>query len=405
MPVKEYANSTLILLSLWLLMFASSSQFLIISPILSQIGEELNIVESLRGTLMTAYALTLGIVALLTGQISDRIGRRKVLLIGSGTMAISLAFHQFAYDYASMLIMRILAGFAGGILTGSCVAYVGDYFPKDRLGWANGIIVTGSAAGQIMGIPIGTIMSEMIGFYAPFQFFSIIMFVAFFMVLFTVPQPRVELAKCEIKISSIYEDYLSIFKLKYVKTIALGYLLMFLSVTVFIVYLPTWLENKFSANSFQIALLFFIGGLATVFSGPISGRISDSSGRKSIIIISSILLVLMMPLTLVFLDYGLIYSYPVFFVIMLLTVGRMVPFQTLASEVVQDNSRGRVMALAISVGQIGMAIGSGISGFIYAEIGFLGNAIIGAAASLAMAILIYKYISEAKLVIVEKVIS
>ena len=180
---------------------------------------------------------------------------------------------------------------------------------------------------------------------------------------------------------------------------------MFLSVTVFIVYLPTWLENKFSANSFQIALLFFIGGLATVFSGPISGRISDSSGRKSIIIISSILLVLMMPLTLVFLDYGLIYSYPVFFVIMLLTVGRMVPFQTLASEVVQDNSRGRVMALAISVGQIGMAIGSGISGFIYAEIGFLGNAIIGAAASLAMAILIYKYISEAKLVIVEKVIS
>ena len=180
-------------------------------------------------------------------------------------------------------------------------------------------------------------MSEMIGFYAPFQFFSIIMFVAFFMVLFTVTQPRVELAKCEIKISSIYEDYLSIFKLKYVKTIALGYLLMFLSVTVFIVYLPTWLENKFSANSFKIALLFFIGGLATVFSGPISGRISDSSGRKSIIIISSILLVLMMPLTLVFLDYGLIYSYPVFFVIMLLTVGRMVPFQTLASEVVQDN--------------------------------------------------------------------
>ena len=83
----------------------------------------------------------------------------------------------------------------------------------------------------------------------------------------------------------------------------------------------------------------------------------------------------------------------------------MVPFQTLASEVVQDNSRGRVMALAISVGQIGMAIGSGISGFIYAEIGFLGNAIIGVAASLAMAILIYKYISEAKLVIVEKVIS
>lgn len=405
MSEKQKSNSEFIYLSLWLLMFASSSQFLIISPILSQIGEELKITEALRGTLMTAYALTLGIVALITGPISDRIGRRKVLLTGAGAMAISLAFHQFAFNYSSILVMRVLAGAAGGILTGSCVAYIADYFPKDKRGFANGILATGSAAGQILGIPIGTVLSEMFGFYAPFQFFSVIMFAAFFMILFFVPQPKVELAQFKIKLSSIIKDYYSIFSIKPVKTITLGYLLMFLSVTVFIVYFPTWLEREFSASSYEIALLFFVGGLATVLAGPISGRISDRSGRKNIIIITNLILVLMMPLTLLFMDMGLVYAYPVFFVIMLVVVGRMVPFQALASEAIDDKSRGRMMALAISIGQIGMAIGSGISGFIYTEFGFLGNTLIAALASVAMAVLINKYISEPRVVLREEVVS
>jgi len=61
-----------------------------------------------------------------------------------------------------------------------------------------------------------------------------------------------------------------------------------------------------------------------------------------------------------------------------------------------------MMALAISIGQIGMAIGSGISGYIYTEFGFLGNALIAAAASVAMAVLINKYISEPKPVLGEE---
>jgi predicted MFS family arabinose efflux permease len=311
-------------------------------------------------------------------------------------MALSLAVHQFAFDYASMLTVRILAGFAGGVLTGSCVAYVGDFFPKAKRGWANGVIATGSAAGQILGIPGGTILSEMFGFYAPFQVFAGIMLVAFILILALVPQPNVQMANCQTHLTGIIKDYLEILKIESVKTIALGYLLMFLSITVYIVYFPTWLENEYNASSFQIALLFFIGGMATVVAGPVSGKISDRSGRKNIIIVSGWLLVGCLPVTVFFLDFGLAFSYPVFFVIMLLTVSRMIPFQALASEVIDDHSRGRMMALAISVGQIGMAIGSGIAGYVYTAYGFLGNALIGSAASLGMAILISIYIAENK---------
>ena len=76
----------------------------------------------------------------------------------------------------------------------------------------------------------------------------------------------------------------------------------------------------------------------------------------------------------------------------------MVPFQALASDVIHDDQRGRMMSLTISIGQFGMALGSGISGLIYSEIGFIGNATLAAIASFVMAFLIQKYISDDKLV-------
>lgn len=380
-------------------MFAASSQFFIMSPILSQIGEQLHIAESLRGTLITAYAITLGIVALITGPISDSVGRRKILLIGAGAMAVSLLMHQLAVDYWSMLGLRILAGLAGGILTGSCVAYIGDYFPSEKRGWANGVVATGSAAGQILGIPAGTVLAGEIGFFAPFQFFGFVMVFAFFLILWKLPQPKVSSSNCPLNLSHTIKKYWEILHIPSVKTIAMGYLLMFLSISSFIVYFPTWLENSFHANSYDIATLFLIGGLATVFTGPISGMISDKTGRKQIIIFSNLLLVIIMPMSVFLLNMNHEMYYVVFFVIMLLIVARMVPFQALASEVIQDSQRGRMMSMTISIGQLGMALGSGLSGLIYTQVGFIGNATLAAMASFLMAFLIQKFIPEKGLVV------
>ncbi|MFC2086035.1 MFS transporter, partial [Bacteroidota bacterium] len=117
----------MVLFALWLLVFAASSQIMIISPILPRISEELAIPESLGGTLVTAYGVLLGIFALIVGPISDRIGRRRILLYGTGCMTAALTLHAVAVDYTSLLLVRALAGASGGILSGAAVSYVGDY--------------------------------------------------------------------------------------------------------------------------------------------------------------------------------------------------------------------------------------------------------------------------------------
>jgi predicted MFS family arabinose efflux permease len=80
------------------MVFSSGSQVMLIAPIFPRIREQLAIAESGLGALVAIDAGLLGAVALIAGPISDRIGRRRILLAGTGLMSIALALHALAFD-------------------------------------------------------------------------------------------------------------------------------------------------------------------------------------------------------------------------------------------------------------------------------------------------------------------
>ena len=385
-------ETSLIILTLWLLMFSASSQFFIVTPILTIIGEQLSISESLRGTLISGYALSLGLFALVAGPFSDRIGRRRILILGSGLMSAALFAHSLAFDYWSMLTLRIVAGLAGGVLTGACVAYVGDYFSPDRRGWANGLIFTGSAAGQIAGIPIGTILADNLGFMAPFVVLGLTMAMACILVISYVPQPSVDLNPKKLGFHQSAAFYWKLLKQPLVRAVSASYFFMFLSIMGFVVYFPTWLETELNYTSYQIALIFFLGGIAAAIAGPASGKISDLLGRQQVIHFSSIALAVVMMSSVFLISRNGFLAPVLFFLVMLLVSSRMIPFQVLTTELAPGGSRGRLLCLAIAIGQLGMGIGAGVSGYIYSWLGFAGNAMLGTASVLMMGFVVWRFI-------------
>jgi predicted MFS family arabinose efflux permease len=163
-----------ILLPLWLLVFTAASQTIIVTPILPLIGEALNIPDGWRGSLVSVYSWVLAVAALVMGPISDRIGRRRVLLIGSGALAGALALHGFVQTFEGMLLARALAGAAGGMLSGAAVSYVGDVFPYERRGWATGWVMSGVSFGLVLGIPLGRVLAASAGFRLPFLAFAVL---------------------------------------------------------------------------------------------------------------------------------------------------------------------------------------------------------------------------------------
>ncbi len=369
---------------------------MIVVAMLPEIGKQLQVSDAKQGLLVSIYAVMVGVFALVIGPISDKIGRRKVLLTGTGLMTAALAMHAVVSDYTGLLIVRTLAGIAGGVLSGSAVSYVGDYFPYERRGWANGWVMSGIAAGQIAGVPLGALLANRFGFRSPFLIFAITMGATFLLILKRVPQPAVEMNANRLTIRRAFSDYLGLIKQKDIAIAALVFALLFFSMALYITYFPAWLTISQEATPNRIAALFFTGGVASVLTGPFVGKLSDTAGRKPLILASSLgLFLLMGGVTFIVREFWL--AFPVFFISSILMAARMSPFQALLSALVPSNQRGALMSLTVSLGQIGFASGAALSGVVYAQYGYQASTFFGAAIVLFVAVLIWRFLPEPKL--------
>lgn len=383
----------LVVFTLWLLVFSSASQTMIISPILPRIGEELGIGDAALGTLISAYSLMVGIFAILAGPVSDKVGRRRILILGTATMTVALALHGLVQGYTSFLAVRVFAGMAGGMLSGAAVSYIGDFFPYNRRGWATGWVMSGAAVGQIVGIPLGIALSGRWGFRAPFYIFAVTMAATVVLLWLRIPQPPVKRTTGRLTVRQAASDYLIMLGRPEVRWAGAAYFTMFLGVSLFTVYLPTWLERGVGVTPNQIALMYLLGGVANVVTGPQAGKLSDRVGRRRIVLLACVGLSAVMVATPLVVVSATV-AYAVFFVTMVLIAMRISPFSALLTALVTDERRGSLMSLSVALGQVGMAVGGALAGPLYAGAGYRSNAVFAAASVLAMGLIVWYRLPE-----------
>ena len=397
-----------IILSLWLMVFTAASQTIIVTPILPLIGDALNVPKAQWGLLITVYSISLALAALVMGPVSDRIGRRRILLLGSGALAVALALHGLVTSFGTMLGARAVAGACGGVLSGAAVSYVGDYFPYERRGWATGWVMSGIPFGIVLGVPIGRVLATGLGFLTPFVAFSALMVGAFVLILLVVPQPDVDTEKSRMTLVGTVTNYGRLLAKPEVLAAALTYFLMYLGLSLLVVYLPEWLTAHFSPLDVTlfgkpltlagldvdfIATLFLVGGLAGVVAGPMAGSFSDRVGRKPLIIVACIgLIIVTLALTYVVTDRWV--AYPVYIAIMIFFSMRMAPLQALLTALVPAKQRGSFLSLTIAIGQMGTALGAFVAGVLYAGGGYRITTYASAATVLLLVLLVWKFLPE-----------
>lgn len=383
-----------ILMALWFMMFAASSQTIIMTPILPIVEEQFDVPREYLGALVSAYAVMLGLCALVTGPLSDAMGRRRILMIGTGAMCVTLFMHSFVTDFTSLLLVRSVSGMAAGVLSGVAPAYIGDHFPPERRGWANGVVMTAVAVGQIVGIPGGTILADRFGFAAPFVCFAAPMVLSFVLVCTLAKQPAVARASLS-SIGSVVRRYAAMFTTPATAAAVGAYCVMFSGIAFYVIYLVVWIKETFGVTADEVASLFVVAGIASVIVGPWAGRLSDRIGRKVLVVGGCLgLFVLMTLTTAIMTDFWI--AYPLFFAIMVLVSARMGPFQALLSEIVPAERRGSLMSLSIATGQLAMGLCSAAAGVVYTEVGYVFSSVIGGMGMLAMGFIIWRFIPETR---------
>jgi predicted MFS family arabinose efflux permease len=231
------------------------------------------------------------------------------------------------------------------------------------------------------------------GFRAPFYVFAVTMAATVILLFTMVPQPDVRRTEHALSVRRAAADYIAMLRRPEVAWAALAFFMMFLGVSIFVIYLPTWLERELGATGNQIAGMFLVGGIANVLTGPQAGRLSDRIGRKGIILIACVGLSILMLLTVPMVT-NIVAAYVFFFLTMVLVAMRVSPFSALLTALVTDERRGSLMSLTVALGQIGFALGGAIAGPLFASVGYFSNTVLGAASVLIMGLVVWFRVPE-----------
>jgi predicted MFS family arabinose efflux permease len=383
-----------VVFGLALLIFTSFSEFLMVAPILKMIGEALAIPEQSRGLLISSYGFCAAIATLVMGPVSDRYGRRQVLVWGSLAFgAATLSNGLLAHNFLSMLLLRALCGLTAGFLAGTVIAYIGDAFPYHIRGRVVGLVLLGSFGGHVLGVPFGAYSAALWGFRAPFVAFGALALFDFLLLWRVLPEPRSERPTEPLGWKLYRDKYWGLLQDAEVRTAVQIYLLLFIGFAMIIAYLPTWYMAALRIDERVIAKLFVAGGLGAMIGSPLSGALSDRIGRKPLVVAANLALAALIGIT-TFVPRVLMLHMVLFFCTMIAVSARVSPLLALMSEMVEGDRRGSLLSLTNGIGQLGLAAGSAVSGPIYETLGYRANTLISMTTGLLVVLLIATRLRE-----------
>lgn len=145
---------------LFLVMFLVMVGFGIIIPVLPFYAEEIGASPTQLGLLMAVYSVMQLLFAPMWGRISDRIGRKPVMIIGIAGLALSFFLMALSTELWMLFAARVIGGFLSSANMPTVMAYVADITSEEDRGKGMGIVGAAVGLGFILGPAIGGIFSK-----------------------------------------------------------------------------------------------------------------------------------------------------------------------------------------------------------------------------------------------------
>jgi EmrB/QacA subfamily drug resistance transporter len=130
-----------------------------ISVALPAIRSEFGIGFGVQQWIMLSYSLALASLYLVAGALDDRLGRRRMFIVGTAGFALASSLGGIAPSAAVLILARILQGAAGALLTTGSLSLLRSTFGGES-GRAIGIWATGTGAVGLGGPPLGGALVE-----------------------------------------------------------------------------------------------------------------------------------------------------------------------------------------------------------------------------------------------------
>lgn len=152
--MKKFQSPWLVLGCAWLLGFAMWAPILCIPPIEHLVKEELQLTHAQMGALFALPVFILAMAAIPMGFLADRMGIRKAVGIGAVIMTVGSFMRGTSGEFMALIAFTCVFGIGFALIYASLPKIVGAWFPREKVGLATGIYITGWNVGASIALAI-----------------------------------------------------------------------------------------------------------------------------------------------------------------------------------------------------------------------------------------------------------
>ncbi|MCY7471051.1 MFS transporter [Bacillus safensis] len=334
----------------------------IITGIIQMVADDLQVTTSAAGLLVTSLALSAAIGAPIVIALTINIDRRKILSWMLIIFTLSNIITSVSHSFEMVLMTRVLQGISGGTAIVVAMAVATRLVEREKRGTAIGIILMGLSSSLVLGVPIGTFLSSMIGWKALFAAIGLITLIPLIVVYRRIPSMK-EQEPVTLGMQ------LSILKVKRI--------LLAVAVTLFYVggystlftYLTPFLQESANLSITEISGILLLAGICSFLGSSLGGVAADKKG-PTFTIFSGIILQIIMLMLLAFVTGNLVVMVAVIMIWMIATWSTS-PAQQLYLVTLVPKSPDIALSVNTSFIQFGFALGSGLGGLVLSRTSIL----------------------------------
>jgi MFS transporter, DHA1 family, tetracycline resistance protein len=346
------------LATILLVVFVDLIGFGMIIPILPLYAKSFQAEEWQIGLLLGCYSFMQFLASPVLGYISDRIGRKPVLLVSLIGSVIGYAVMANAHSLTMLFIARIIAGICGASV-GTAAAYIADITPAENRSRRMGLIGAAFGVGFVLGPAIGGILSHF-WTVAPFWFGAGLALLNAIAVLLFLPEPEKHVKRSEVS-TPVAADAVGRTGFDGIALLVVTYFVAIAGFAIVTMIYPQVLDRRFTLNTSQISMVFvFLGLVGAFIQGGAIGRLAKRFGDYKLAGAGLLLMAISMLVMPLAQNMGLFLLFTFG-----LAVGNSLAQPTLmamASRLAATTAQGRVIGTVQSAGSLGRVVGPSAGG-------------------------------------------
>jgi predicted MFS family arabinose efflux permease len=274
--------------SRWMLPVICSAAFLVfvqafmVAPLIPRLAEVFHSPVGWIGLAVPAYLLPHGLATLVWGPLSDRLGRRAVIL---GSLLLFIGFTVATASAGSLdafLAWRVATGIGAAGIVPISLTLIGDVVPFAQRGRALGWLFGSIAGGTATGATVGALMEPVVGWAGLFLLVAALGAVLVVVAVGVGAFPRLRRPVAPAW-AVIVQGYAALLSLARAQRTYVYVLLNAVVQSGVYTWLGVYLQQRFGLGEVGIGLALLGYGIPGLLLGPVIGRLADHHGRARII--------------------------------------------------------------------------------------------------------------------------